>query len=56
MTRRRLRLPALIARFIDTALSVSVPPDSMRSVSHHLTDSVHLLLLRGGQRSGAFRD
>jgi hypothetical protein len=50
MTRRRLRLPALIARLIDSALVVAIPPNTMRSVSHHLTDSVNLLLLRGGQR------
>jgi hypothetical protein len=56
MTRRRLRLPALIARLIDSALAVSVPPNTMRSVSHHLTDSVNLLLLGGGQRGSAFRD
>jgi hypothetical protein len=56
MTRRRLRLPALIARLIDSALAVSVPPNSMRSVSHHLTDSVTLLLLGGGQRGSGYRD
>jgi hypothetical protein len=54
MTRRRLRLPALIARLIDSALAVAIPPDSMRNVSHHLTDSVSRLY--GGHRDHAFRD
>jgi hypothetical protein len=53
MTRRRLRLPALIARLIDSALAVAIPPDSMHHVSYHLTDSVNRL--RGGQRASAFR-
>lgn len=54
MTRRRLRLPALIARLIDSALAVAIPPDTMRNVSHHLADSVNLLC--GGQRHSSFRD